>query len=120
VNAWAPEQMVPQAWAESLAQRHTFVAEEPDGIVVGFGELETGGHIHRFYVHKDRQGLGIGTRLLTAIEQAARAQGFHSLHTEASITARPFFERHRFRVEREQEVHLGGVAFINYRMNKLL
>jgi putative acetyltransferase len=41
-----------------------------------------------------------------------------SLTVDASITAKPCFERHGFRVVEEQQVAVRGETFINYRMEK--
>jgi ribosomal protein S18 acetylase RimI-like enzyme len=120
VSAWAPAEMDLASWTESLGRRQTFVAEESGGEIVGFGELEQDGHIHRFYVHKDRQRHGIGSALLSAIEHAAGARGLPTLSTDASITARRFFEQAGFRIQREQTVHLRDQQFVNYRMEKPL
>ena len=68
-----------------MAGRRTLVAEE-GGEVVGFTELEGDGYLDMLY---------------EAIERAARDQGSSRIFTEASITARPFFERRGFRVVRE-------------------
>ncbi|KJG63374.1 acyltransferase, partial [Raoultella planticola] len=42
-----------------------------------------------------------------------------SLTVDASITAKPCFERHGFRVVEEQQVAVRGETFINYRMEKV-
>jgi putative acetyltransferase len=42
------------------------------------------------------------------------------LFTEASITAKPFFQRMGFSVVKEQEVSRRGETFINYAMEKFL
>jgi putative acetyltransferase len=56
------------------------------------------------YVRKDAVGRGVGRRLYEAVEREARGQGLGWIFTEASITARPFFEQQGFRVVREQMV----------------
>ena len=58
--------------------------------------------------------------LLSEIEQEARRLNLSQIFTEASITARPFFERHGFVLVARQEVHRRGETFINYRMAKPL
>jgi putative acetyltransferase len=50
----------------------------------------------------------------------ARRVGLVRLFTEASITARPFFEARGFTVLAPQVVTLRGVEFVNYRMELLL
>jgi putative acetyltransferase len=59
-------------------------------------------------------GRGVGSRLLVAVEGEARKTGLERIHTEASITARPFFVRWGFRVVREQVVERRGVGMTNF------
>jgi putative acetyltransferase len=95
------------------------VAEEA-GQPIGFAELEADGHIDRFYVSADHQRRGIGSSMMTAITTEARCRGLARLFTEASITARPFFETERFTVLTPQVVACRGEDFINYRMERVL
>ncbi len=119
VAAWAP--VVPEAggWHARMSGRLTFVAER-EGEVVGFAELEEDGHLDMLYVQKDAVGSGVGARLYEVVEGEALALGLRRLSTEASITARPFFERRGFRVVREQTVRRRGVALTNFAMRKEL
>ncbi|WP_293135247.1 GNAT family N-acetyltransferase [Microcoleus sp. bin38.metabat.b11b12b14.051] len=117
VEAWAPAEADIQIWMQSLSNKCTFVAEEGDTIA-GFGELETNGHIDRFYCHKDFQRQGIGKLILTQIESKAQELGLKKLFTEASITARSFFESQGFMVIKKQEVERRGQKFINFAMGK--
>jgi len=117
VDAWAPADTDIQTWMQSLSSKFTFVAEEGDTIA-GFGELEINGHIDRFYCHKDFQRQGIGKLILTQIESKAQDLGIKKLFTEASITARPFFESQGFVMLRKQEVERRGQKFINFAMEK--
>jgi putative acetyltransferase len=87
---------------------------------VGFAELEPDGHIDRFYVSADRHRCGVGRTLLDALVREANEQGLHRLFTEASITARPFFETRGFVVLAPQVVICRGVEFRNFRMERLL
>jgi putative acetyltransferase len=72
------------------------------------------------YVHADHQGSGIASRLLRTVEASAAKRGLLRLFTEASITARPFFERRGFRVIATQRVIRWAQEFVNYRMDKQL
>ncbi|ARV60505.1 GNAT family N-acetyltransferase [Nostocales cyanobacterium HT-58-2] len=119
VDAWAPTNMDIQVWIQGLKSKLTYVAEESHKIL-GFGELEENGHIDRFYCHKDFQGRGVGTQILEQIELKARSLGIKKLFTEASITAKPFFERKGFIVVRKQQVERRGQKFINFQMEKVL
>lgn len=129
VMAWAPDEIDPATWAKRYATRQAWVAEAavaelraagPRAGVFGFIELEGQDHLDMMYVHPAHQGQGAATALLIHLESAARLLGARRLRTEASITARPFFERRGFRLIAEQTVALRGQSFINFRMEKPL
>ena len=119
LEAWAPGVPDPEEWHARMAGRRTLVAEE-GGEVVGFAELEYDGRLDMLYVRKDAVGRGVGRRLYEAVEREARDQGLGWIFTEASITARPFFEQQGFRVVREQMVSLRGVSMANFVMEREL
>ena len=89
-------------------------------VVVGLTDLEPSGHLDRMYVHPEHEGRGIASALLTSLELAARRQGLTRLFTEASITAKPFFEKRGFKVMTAQVVDFRGQQFTSFRMEKLL
>ena len=117
--AWAPDQMDAGAWAERRASRPTWVAEV-EGRVVGFSDLEADGHLDMLYVMVDFQGRGVASALLDTVLSAARARGLTCVFTEASLTARPFFERRGFRILGEQTVERNGQRLVNVRMERVL
>jgi GNAT superfamily N-acetyltransferase len=73
------------------AERVCFVAED-GGRIIGTAALE-GIELSTFFVHPQEQGRGIGTLLLQALEEHARAAGIPRLTVDASITGVPFYER---------------------------
>jgi putative acetyltransferase len=89
-------------------------------MVVGFGELEVNGHINRFYVHHQHQRQGVGNSIYAAIEAEARKLALPRLFTEASITARSFFDCMGYWMVKEQTVMCRGQVFTNYVMEKRL
>ncbi|MDZ8187231.1 MAG: GNAT family N-acetyltransferase [Nostoc sp. ChiSLP02] len=119
VDAWAPKDMDYEVWHNRLQTKLPYIAEE-NGEIFGFAELEADGHINCFYCHSKYQGKGIGSQLLSHIENSAKLQGIKRLYAEASITAKPFFENKGFSVVREQQVERRGVWFKNYVMEKYL
>lgn len=119
LDAWTSVNMDVEVWMNSLKSKLTYVAEE-DNKIVGFGELEANGHIDRFYCHKDFQGQRVGTKILEQIELTAKNLEIPKLFVEASITAKPFFERRGFLVVKKQEVERRGQKLINFVMEKLL
>lgn len=117
IAAWVSNSIDPQAWEQQFINRCTLVAER-HGQIVGFADMQSNGHLDGFYVHADCQRQGIGNQLFAKIEAEASRLGLPHVFTEASITARPFFERQGFRVLAQQEVSRLGVVFINFRMEK--
>lgn len=119
VAAWASDDIDTSRWFGRFTGRYVLVAEQP-GRVVGFAELEPNGHIDRVYVSADHQRSGIGQQLLAALVAEARRAGLARLFTEASITARPFFEAQGFVTLAPQVVRCRGAEFVNYRMERRL
>jgi putative acetyltransferase len=72
------------------------------------------------YVHPDFKGRGVANALMAKVEEAAAEQKLGRLYTEASITAKPFFEKKGFRVIAPQTVHVRGQDLVNYRMEKFM
>ncbi|MEK5059163.1 GNAT family N-acetyltransferase [Paenibacillus sp. FSL H7-0326] len=122
VNAWAPRDEKDSkmgAWKESLSRNTTFVANIGDKIV-GFSDLRHDGYLDRLFVHKDYQGMGVAGSLVSRLEEEAMKFNLPEIDTEASITAKPFFERQGYIVVKEQTVEIRGVKLTNYKMIKRL
>lgn len=117
--AWAPEDMDLAAWEASFLAHDTLIAEE-DGEIWGFSDLGEAGYLDRLYVRWDRQGRGVATALCDALEELARQQGSPVIHTDASITAKPFFLARGYREVRQQRVERRGVWLTNFHMEKVL
>jgi putative acetyltransferase len=119
VTAWAPSIQSSRTWRERLRGQLVLVATEQQRLV-GFIAMEVDGHLDLLYVHKDRQRRGIATQLLDRAIAAARRRKLSRLVTEASVTARPFFECHGFIVRSAEDVRRGGVVLRRYRMEREL
>lgn len=122
LRAWAPGSDTHRnAVAAKLMAQHAVAAREC-GIMVGFGSLDAEGALalDMLFVHKDRQGQGVGSLICDALEQAVAADGHKDIATFSSITARPFFERRGYRVVRENVVERDGERLVNYLMRKSL
>jgi putative acetyltransferase len=72
------------------------------------------------FVHPQYQGVGVASLLLRTVEATAQNQGLRCLTTEASLTARPFFERRGFDVVASQEVQKRGQTLRNFLMERRL
>ncbi len=114
---WAPQAIDKKKWKDRLTNNVCFVTICRNQIV-GFGELSEEGGIDTMYVHKNHQGKKIASRILKELTDYAHHHSFKMLTTEASITARPFFERHGFKVIKTQTNHYNNIVFVNYKMKK--
>jgi GNAT superfamily N-acetyltransferase len=119
LRAWAPEIPDAAVWHERMAQGHTLVVEEK-GQLFAFAKLAENGCLHMFFCRHDVQRQGIGSWLFSKIKTAALDAGMARITTEASITARPFFERQGFVLVKENRVTRAGVELTNYTMEKAL
>ncbi|MBC7560665.1 MAG: GNAT family N-acetyltransferase [Dermatophilaceae bacterium] len=80
----------------------------------------TDGYVDMMFVSPRHQRRGVARQLLAHVEAHARSEGTPALSAEASLTARPFFERAGFTVEAEQHPVKAGVELTNYKMRKEL
>jgi len=117
VFAWAPDATDREDWAARLAASSTWVATFGERLA-GFISLEPEGHLDMLYVDPNFQGRGVASGLLHRLETSAEACGLARLFTEASITARPFFERRGFLMVEAQTVTRRGQQLTNYRMER--
>lgn len=107
VAAWA--QIDEASWRQKLATSEVQVAVV-DGLPVGFISV-VGNYIDLLFVAPEFNGQGIARRLLKPWIVRGNV-----LTVDASITAKPFFERQGFLVVARQNVECRGEWFINYRM----
>ncbi|WP_432541482.1 GNAT family N-acetyltransferase [Kineococcus sp. SYSU DK002] len=114
-DAWAPAEADLAEWGRARARAGTRVAVR-DGEVAGFTDLSADGHIGMFSVHPDHGRRGVGAALLDDVLRTAADRGLTRLTVDASLTARPFFQRAGFTVVHEQRVHRGGQEFTNVAM----
>lgn len=120
IEAWALQSQDVETQGRRFGELTlTWVALD-DGVLAGFINLASDGYLDCLYVHADCQRRRVASALLTALEAEARTQGLPRLHSEVSLTARPFFERHGFAVVTPQRVTVDGVMYDNFRMEKRL
>ena len=107
-------------WGELFEEQHYVVAENEEGVIVGFGSVNDDGYMHTLFVHKDFQHQGIATSLYKYLEAYARERGAKRLTSEFSITEKPFFEKQGFQVDEEQKRKANQMCLTNYKMSKQL
>jgi putative acetyltransferase len=118
IAAWAKVDDA-EIWAQYRASRPTWLAVD-DSKPIGFADLKSDGCLDMMFVSPDYQGKGVASLLLATVENAAREQGFQRIFTEASLTARPFFECKGFVVVAAQQVEKRGQTLSNFLMEKML
>jgi putative acetyltransferase len=95
IEAWVSGKR-PEIYLHAIANL-PFVVAELDGAVVGFAELDPGaGEVRAVYVRPDCGRRGIGSRLLDAVEGAARAAALERLELKASLNSVPFYKARGF------------------------
>lgn len=113
LDAWASGQVDLEKWDQSFQEHFTVVAVE-NGIIVGFGDIDTTGYFDRLYIHKNNQRKGIATAICDQLESKVQRK----IVTHASVTAKPFFEKRGYKVLKEQQVVRKEIFLKNYVMEK--
>ncbi len=119
VRAWAPEDYDAEYWATRIQDLNPFICEI-DGEIAGYADLQSSGLIDHFFVSRHFQRKGVGSALFAQIEKEAQLLELESLHSNVSITARPFFEHFGFKVVEQQQLTINDVALTNFRMLRKL
>lgn len=103
---------------EMISTYYFIVAVNQQSQIVGFSSITPQGYLHSLFVHKDFQGKGVATLLLDEIEKYAERQGMERITSEVSLTARPFFEKRGYVVEKEQVRRANKLFLANFWMAK--
>jgi putative acetyltransferase len=102
-RAWAGR-LYPGVHVLSILSHDFFVAEDAQGII-GFSELIVdSGEVRAVYVHPRALRKGVGSALLSAVENVARLAGLTSLHLFGSLNAVPFYESAGYRIEKSSAI----------------
>ncbi len=117
IDDWSSWHTDFEKWNEKIVEQY-FIVAVFDNKVVGFGSLATDGYLDFMFVHKDYQGQGIASRLLSELEKKAIEQDNEEIYSEVSITARIFFENHGFVVKQKQLKKSRDKELENYYMIK--
>jgi len=117
--AWASRTPNLDTWRQRLDSLETLVAENGDEMA-GFISYAPDGLIDLVYTAPNYARQGIASALYREAEQQLKALGAEELYTEASVMARPFFERHGFEVTGEHQSTVRGAMLLRYAMRKKL
>jgi putative acetyltransferase len=116
-DAWASAADDEAAFAGRLADRVTLVATLQNS-PVAFASLEGADKIDMLYVHPAVAGQGVATMLVDALEKLANARGAKRLTTDASDTARAFFDARGYTAQQRNTVLRHGQWLSNTTMTK--
>ena len=119
LDAWAPKEIDIAEWGKSFLQHHSVVAEK-NNIIIGFGDIDKTGYLDRLYVHKDYQGIGVATMIISDLEKYASNKNVKTITTYASITLKPMLEKRGYVTLKAQTVERKGQLLTNFHMIKNL
>lgn len=116
--AWADREPNYAHWERRCELKRPFVAMVT-GEIAGFLELDPDGHIDCAYINPKYQRRGMMTALVQHAVNTCFAFKVNRVWADASLCARPMFEKAGFTVVNEHQVRIKGVDLINFRMERL-
>jgi len=119
VRVWAKVGYDRDRFLASLSVGLTLVVADPQGIVA-FGQLYPSDHINYLYCGVRGRGKGFAAAILAALEREALRSPISEIFTEASLIARPFFEKHGYQILVREVVSRDGVLLPRFKMHKVL
>lgn len=119
INIWSSAGDDVEMWNARFSSQH-FIVAESEGVITGFASLADGGYIDFMFVHKNHQGKGLATEMLSFLESEAIQTGCEKMWAEVSITARPFFRKRGFEITERFSKRVDGVEFDDCVMTKFL
>ena len=119
LRAWSPGELSAEHWQRRTGKLEVRVAAL-ESVVAGFIGFSRSGYIDLLFVRPELARRGIARALLLNAESMLGQLGVESAWTEASLTARGFFQAMGYSTVREQTVYCEGVELRNCRMEKVL
>ena len=116
--AWSDREPNYEHWRKRGELKRPFVAVAHRQIA-GFLELDPDGHIDCAYINPDFQRRGIMAGMVEHAVNTCFAFNLPRCYVEASICARPLFEKAGFSLISENIVTIKQVQLLNYKMEKL-
>jgi len=117
IDDWSGWWTAHNKWKERIETQY-FIKATFKNNVVGFSSLANDGYLDFMFTHKDYQRHGIAANLLSKIERKARLQGNKTIYSDVSLTAKGFFEKHGYIVEKQQLKRSKNKELVNFRMTK--
>jgi putative acetyltransferase len=113
--AWSSREVNYDHWKKRCALKRPFV-DVTDSEISGFLELDPDGHIDCAYINPKFKRRGIMTGLVKHAVATCFEFNVRRVYVDASICAKPLFEKAGFKVIRENIVTINGVDLLNFKM----
>jgi putative acetyltransferase len=115
--AWASQS---EALRPLFSQGQGFVICNQQDQAEAFCLRHPNDRIALLYSHPRVQRQGHARALLEAAQQDARREGITTLRTEASLISKPLFDALGWQVSWREELRIGGLHFLRFRMHMAL
>jgi RimJ/RimL family protein N-acetyltransferase/N-acetylglutamate synthase-like GNAT family acetyltransferase len=119
IEDWSSWWINHDKWEDKIEKQY-FLKAIIENQLVGFSSLAKDGYLDFIFTHKDFQRHGIAGNLIKKIERKAKKQGNALIYSDVSITAKRFFEKHGYVVEKQQLKRSKNKELINFRMTKTI
>jgi putative acetyltransferase len=119
LRAWSAEELSAEHWHKRTAGLEVRVAVV-ENLLAGFIGFSLSGYIDLLFTRPEFVRRGVARALLLDAESLLGQSGVETAWTEASLTARGFFETMGYSIVREQTMRRGEVELRNFRMEKAL
>lgn len=115
--AWASRAVNYDHWQKRCELKRPFVAVV-NSTIAGFLELDPDGHIDCAYINPLFQRRGIMTSLVEHAVNTCFSLNINRVYVEASICARPLFDKCGFQQIAENSVTIRGIQLPNFTMER--
>ncbi|MET0982521.1 MAG: GNAT family N-acetyltransferase [Telluria sp.] len=96
LDAWLGNKTLNNVAAWFASSTKFAIVAERDGELLGLALLTQAGKLALCYVQPEAVRSGVGSAMLAAVEQQARAWNIRKLHLHSPASAASFFERHGY------------------------
>ena len=96
LNAWTSV-LIPSVYDQALKEKVFLVAHDSTQELMGLGILDIqNSEISAIYIHPDVVGNGLGTKLLSKLEEIARNNNVVKIAVHSTLNAKGFYQRHGY------------------------
>ena len=96
LQAWTSV-LIPSVYDQALKEKVVLVAHDSTEELMGLGILDIqNAEISAIYIHPDVVGKGVGTKLLSKLEEIARNNNVVKIAVHSTLNAKGFYQRHGY------------------------